>query len=67
MRKNKPKITSKNECISLRFNKRVIMVIEKYGYISLDSIVRSQYYYPSNINGFNPIKRTGKRESFKLS
>lgn len=52
---------SKNEYISIRFNKRITKVINKYGYIYLDGIVRSQYYYPFKYNGFTPIKCTGKK------
>jgi hypothetical protein len=40
---------SKNECIFIRFNKRITKVINKYGYISLDGIIRFQYYY-TNFN-----------------
>ena len=31
------------------FNKRITKVINKYGYISLDGIIRFQYYY-TNFN-----------------
>ena len=55
-------VRNKNEYISFRFNKRILIVSDKYGYISLDSIVRSQYYYPFKNDGFIPIKCTGKKD-----
>ena len=58
-------IRNKNEYISFLFNKRIVIVSDKYGYISLDGIIRSQYYYPFKNDGFVPIKCTGKRTLFK--
>ncbi|KJG58414.1 hypothetical protein UA42_19815 [Photobacterium kishitanii] len=52
---------NKNDYISFKFNKRIKIVLEKYNYISLEGIVRSQYYFPSNKNNFNPIKVYKKR------
>ena len=65
MYKNHQKSMNKNEYISFRFNKRIVIVSDKYGYISLDGIIRSQYYYPFKNDGFVPIKCTGKRTLFK--
>ena len=60
MYKSHLKDMTKNEYIRFRFNKRLITVLNKYGYISLENIVRSQYYFPFTNNGFNPVKCTGK-------
>ena len=55
-----PEGITRNDYVAFHFNKRLVKVVKKYGYVSLDTIVQSQYYFPSANNRFNPIKRTGK-------
>ncbi|KJG55377.1 hypothetical protein UA38_20050 [Photobacterium kishitanii] len=62
MYKNKPRKLSEKGYLASNFNKRIVSVIDKYGYVSLDGIIRIQYYYPFKNNGFSPIKYTGKKE-----
>lgn len=52
---------SKLNLYRIGFNKRMMKVNDKYGYISLDSIVRSQYYFPFCNTRFHPIKQKDNR------
>ncbi|HIF9480331.1 TPA: hypothetical protein ACX6SV_000659 [Photobacterium damselae] len=39
-----------------RFNKRIDTAKNKFGYLSLDAIIKSQYMYHSKYEGFIPKK-----------
>ncbi|PSV09567.1 hypothetical protein C0W59_22090 [Photobacterium kishitanii] len=51
-------IISKSEFHQRNFDKTIKRALAKYGYVSLEGIVRSQYYFPYNNKSFYPIKRT---------
>lgn len=56
----------KYQLLKDRFHKRVDYAQKQFGYVSLESLVRCQYYFPTRYN-FEPKKTVVKKESFIIS
>jgi hypothetical protein len=55
-KKRHSKTINRNKYITLQFNQRILKSIEKSIYISLKSIIRSQYYFTFYFKLFSPVK-----------
>ncbi len=58
-------MNDKDKRIRITFERRINIAINKYGYLSLDGIVHSQYRLPLKINKLKPKNTTRTSIKFK--